>query len=150
MPHVVSFSGGVTITGIIVTNGNPADNSGTNQISFSGNVNSHSVSQLPQYPQFQGLQTQTGTFMLAPGFKATFTGGFSALNGAIAANGIEFSGNAGGTIYGSVLNYSNATMTLSGNSDLRFNRSGLTEVPAGFAPEIIMHYDPSHYSEVIL
>jgi hypothetical protein len=41
-------------------------------------------------------------------------------------------------------------MTLSGNSDLQFNRSGLTEVPAGFVPELIMQYDPSNYSEVLL
>jgi hypothetical protein len=149
-PNVVTFSGGVTITGIIVTNGSPTDDSGTNQIAFSGNVTSYPISQLPQETQFQGLQTETGTFMLAPGFKARFGGSFSALNGAIAANGIEFHGNAGGTIYGSILNYSNATMTLSGNSDLLFNRSGLTEVPAGFVPEIVMHYNPSNYSEVVL
>ena len=31
-----------------------------------------------------------------------------------------------------MINYADAPMTLSGNSDLYFNRSGITEVPAGF------------------
>jgi hypothetical protein len=41
-------------------------------------------------------------------------------------------------------------MTLSGNSDLLFNRSGLDEVPAGFVPDIVLNYDRSSYSEVAL
>lgn len=149
-PNVVTFSGGVTITGLIVTNGSSTDDSGTNQLNFTGNITCYPVSQLPQETQFQGLHTQTGTFMIAPGFRASFGGSFATLSGAIAANGIDFSGNAGGTINGSILNYANATMTLSGNSDLMFNRSGLTDVPAGFVPEIVMQYDPSAYSEVML
>ena len=41
-------------------------------------------------------------------------------------------------------------MELTGNGDLYFNRSGLTEVPAGFVPEVVMRYDPSNYCEVVL
>jgi Tfp pilus assembly protein PilX len=149
-PNVVTFAGAVNVTGIIVTNGSGTDNSATNRIIFSGNVTSYPVSQLPQETKFNGLQAETGTFMIAPGFKTSFGGSFGTLAGAIAANGIEFYGNAGGTIDGSILNYSDAAMTLSGNSDLLFNRSGLTKVPAGFVPQIILHYDPSAYSEVTL
>ena len=87
---------------------------------------------------------------MAPGFSASFGGNFDTLNGAIAANGIEFFGNAGGTIAGSVLNYSDTPMILSGNSDLFFNRSGITEIPAGFEPEIVLHYDPASYDEPVL
>jgi len=50
-------------------------------------------------------------------------------------------------INGSLINYSNNTMSMSGNGTLRFNRSGLTEIPAGFVPQIVLHYDPSSYSE---
>lgn len=57
-----------------------------------------------------------------------------------APNEVTFSG--GVTITGIVV--------ASGNSDLLFNRSGLTEVPAGFAPEIVMQYNPSTYAEVVL
>ncbi len=149
-PNVVTFTGGVNITGIIVTDGNPDDNSGTNRLSFSGDITGYPISQLPQEPQFEGLQQKTGTFILAPGFHLGFGGSFTTLSGAIAGNGIELSGNAGGTVEGSIINYSSAPMTLSGNSDLFFNRSGLTEVPAGFVPRIVVVYDPSSYVEPAL
>ena len=149
-PNVVVFTGGVDITGIIVGDGDIQDNSGTNQIIFLGNVDSHPVTELPEEAQFDGLHDQTGTFVMAPGFRVSFGGSFSALCGAIAGNGIEFFGNAGGTINGSVINYSDVDMLLSGNSDLYFNRSGTTEVPAGFVPEIVVQYNPSSYSEVMI
>jgi len=126
------------------------DNSGTNRLIFRGNVDSHPVSELPVQDAFQGLHDQTGTFAMVPGFHLSFGGSFCALCGAIAGNGIEFFGNAGGTINGSVINYSDEQMVLSGNSDLYFNRSGTTEVPAGFVPEIVLEYAPASYSEVVL
>ena len=105
---------------------------------------------MPAEAQFEGLHDQIGTFTIAPGFHVSFGGSFSALCGAIAGNGVEFFGNAGGVINGSVINYSGDDMTLSGNSDLYFNRSGTTQNPAGFVPEIILKYNPSSYSEVTL
>jgi len=149
-PNVVEFTGGVDVTGVIVTNGSQSDDSGTSQLIFQGNVSSKSVALLPQEAQFTGLHNKTGTFIMAPGFAASFGGSFVAQTGAIAANGVEFFGNAGGTILGSVINYANKDMVLSGNSSLMFNRSGLTEVPAGFVPQIVLHYDPSSYSEAVL
>jgi len=146
-PNVVTFSGNTTVMAVIVTDGDAADNSGTNQITFSGNVTCHPVSGLPQEAKYAGLHGKLGTFMLAPGFKASFGGNFGTLSGAIAANGLRFYGNAGGIINGSILNYSPNALELTGNSDLKFNRSGLTEVPAGFVPSIIMQYDPSSYCE---
>jgi Tfp pilus assembly protein PilX len=149
-PNVVTFSGGTTITGVIVTDGSATDDSGTNQIDFQGNVTSYPVSSLPAGGQFDFVRDQTGTFMMTPGFHASFGGNFvTPLCGAIAANGVEFYGNAGGTIYGSIINYSDTDMILSGNNDLFFNRSGLTEVPAGFVPQLILHYNPSTYAEVL-
>ena len=149
-PNVVEFTGGASITGVIVTNGDRTDDSGANQLIFRGHVAGLSVALLPQEPQFSGLQSQTGTFIIAPGFSLSFGGTFDAIGGAIAANGIEFFGNAGGMIQGSVINYANKETKVWGNSSLMFNRSGLTEVPAGFVPEIILQYDPSAYSEVLL
>jgi len=149
-PNVVEFTGGASITGVIVTNGSPTDDSGANQLIFRGHVAGLSVALLPQEPQFSGLQSQTGTFIIAPGFSVSFGGTFDAIGGAIAANGIEFFGNAGGMIQGSVINYANKETKVWGNSSLMFNRSGLTEVPAGFVPEIILRYEPSTYSEVVL
>ena len=149
-PNVVEFTGGVDITGVIVTNGSPTDDSGTNQLIFRGHVANRSVDLLPEEPQFAGLQSQTGTFIIAPGFSVSFGGTMDTLGGAIAANGVEFFGNAGGKIRGSVINYADKAMMVWGNSDLYFNRSGLTKVPAGFVPEIVLEYDPSSYSEVLI
>jgi Tfp pilus assembly protein PilX len=149
-PNVVTFGGSVDVTAIIVTNGDPADNSGTNQLKFNSSITGHPVDQLPLEPKFADLQQKTGTFIVAPGFKLTLGGSFTTLCGAIAANGIELSGGAGGTINGSLINYSSAPMTLGGNSDLFFNRSGLTKIPAGFVPRIVMLYDPSSYMEPAL
>jgi hypothetical protein len=149
-PNIVEFTGGVDITGVIVTDGSQSDDSGTSQLIFRGNVVSRSVAELPQETQFAGLHGKTGTFVMAPGFAVSFGGTFSALNGVIAANGVEFFGNAGGTVDGSVINYADKDMTVSGNSTLQFNRSGRDKVPAGFKPQIIVHYDPTSYSEVAL
>jgi hypothetical protein len=148
-PNVVEFAGGVDITGIIVGAGSLDDNSGVNQLKFTGSVASHPITDLTE-EKFNDIKKEKGTFVIAPGFNVSFGGNFNTLSGAIAGNGIQFYGNAGGTILGSVINYSNNQMTLSGNSDLYFNRSGITEAPAGFVPEYILDYSPSSYSEVIL
>ena len=149
-PNVVTFSGTVDMTGIIVGNGSENDDSGTNQLIFQGDVDSLPISTLPAESQYEGLHEQVGTFIMTPGFAISFTGNFSTLSGAIAGNGITFSGNAGGTINGSIINYSHQEMTLSGNSDLYFNRSGLDDIPAGFVPEITLAFDASSYRELTL
>jgi len=148
-PNIVTFAGHATIIGIIVGNGSIEDDSGTNQISFLGTVDSYPVSELPDEAQFAELKNETGTFALAPGFHLSFGGNFSTLSGAIAGNGIEFFGNAGGTINGSVINYSDEPMELSGTSNLQFNRSEAGKVPAGFVQEIILHYNPISYCEPV-
>ena len=149
-PNVVTFSGNATVTGIIVADGDVEDDSKTNQINFLGTVDSYPVSELPDEEQFEDIKNETGTFIVAPGFGLSFGGNFSAFNGAIAGNGIEFFGNAGGIINGSVINYSDEEMTLSGNSDLSFNRSSIVEIPTGFVPEIVLEYEPASYSEIVL
>jgi len=149
-PNVVKFSGRVNSTAIIVGDGDWTDDSGSNQIIFTGNVSSQPVSTLPDTPQFAGIRDEIGTFLMAPGFDLTFQGSFSTLSGAIAGNGIEFSGNAGGTIRGSVINYANKTMELSGNTELKFNRSGLDSLPSGFQPRLYMVYNTGSYSEPTL
>jgi Tfp pilus assembly protein PilX len=149
-PNIVEFGGNVDITGFIVCEGDYDTPLANNQLIFRGNVSSLPVTELDAAdPQFEDIRTQTGTFCLAPGFSISMGGSFGTLNGAIAANGIEFFGNAGGTIAGSVINYSETPMTLSGNSDIFFNRTGITEIPAGFVPEFILSYDAGSYEEPV-
>ncbi len=145
-PNVVNFAGNTTVTGIIVGNGYMDDHSGDNQMNFTGTVESHSVSTLPA--EYGDLRSETGTFLMAPGFSASFGGNFGTVNGAIFANGVEFYGNAGGTIEGSVINYSPTPMTVEGSSSITFNRTGVTEIPAGFEQEILVHFLPASYTEV--
>jgi hypothetical protein len=147
-PNQVVFTGNTEVIGIIVGDGDLNDHSGTSRIEFLGNVSSRPVSELPAEQYGEDLTKETGTFLMAPGFSVSFGGSFDTLNGCIAANGVTFFGNAGGIIGGSVINYSPTPMTLSGNADLYFNRTGITSVPAGFFPEIVIHYDPASYQEV--
>jgi len=149
-PNVVTFEGTADVIGIIVGDGEMEDNSGINQINFLGTVHSEPIDHLPAEPQFAGLHDQAGTFVVAPGFELSFGGTFDTLNGAIAANGVEFFGNAGGIINGSIINYSDEPMHLSGNSDLYFNRSGTSTIPPGFIPDVVLYYEPTSYSEVTL
>ena len=149
-PNVVTFSGNVIIKGIIVTNGSSTDNSGANQINFTGNVTSHPIGELLHEAKFEGLHSQTGTFLLAPGFKASFGGNFGTLAGAIAANGLCFYGNAGGIVDGSVINYSDTPLEMTGNSDLRIDRTTREKMPAGFMSRTVLQYDASSYSEAAL
>ncbi|MHC4458344.1 MAG: pilus assembly PilX N-terminal domain-containing protein [Planctomycetota bacterium] len=146
-PNIVTFEGSATVTGILVGDGSVQDDSATNQVNFAGNVVSYPVSSLPDEPQFTGIKQESGTFLMAPGFHVSFGGNFGTLNGAIAGNGIEFYGDAGGTINGTIINYSDEPMNLSGNNDLLFNNLDSGELPSGFAPLIILNYDPSSYSE---
>jgi hypothetical protein len=156
-PNTVTFTGNAAITGVIVGDGDYNDNSGTNKLDFQGTVSSTAVNAtnasgeyLLAGEQFDGIRSDTGTFIMAPGFAVSMGGNFGTLNGCIAANGVNFYGNAGGIIGGSVLNYSDQPMTLSGNSDLYFNRTGNTGVPNGFETlnNIEVRYDPGAYDEV--
>ncbi len=152
-PNVVSFEGGCTIIGVIVTNGSqdhdPDPGSPDAMLNFVANVNGYPVTDLPEGGQFDAVRTMPGTFIVAPGFRVVFGGGFGVISGAIGCNGFYMSGGSGGTIYGSIINYADNEMYLSGNGDVYFNRSG-TEAPAGFAPQTILHYDPSSYSEAAI
>ncbi len=149
-PNVVEFKGNVDITGLIIAEGDLDDDSETNKIIFGGSIDSTPVSDLPAEAQYSGLHDETGTFIMAPGFSLSFGGSFGTLAGAIVGNGVEFSGSAGGTIQGSVINYSTNKMELSGSSDLFFNRSGLDEIPAGFIPEVRVILQRDSYSEPML
>lgn len=144
-PNELEFGGNVTVNGMIVCEGDWADNSATNSLAFTGSVDSMG---LPEGSQYDGLRSETGTFVMAPGFEVSFWGSFGTVGGAIAGNGIKFGGNAGGTVEGSVINYSDDKMTVDGSSDIIFNRSGITEIPAGFVQELVVHYDPTSYEEV--
>lgn len=145
-PNVIDFGGNVTVNGMIVAEGDYTDNSAANKLAFTGSVDSHPF---PADARFDGMRQENGTFLMAPGFALSFGGSFGTVNGAIVGNGITFDGNAGGTVNGSIINYSSEIMNVGGSSDIVFNRSGITEIPAGFIQEIVIHYNPESYQENI-
>ncbi len=148
-PNQVLFSGNTVIIGVVVGNGDYESPNGSDQFTFTGNLSTQSVSLLPSDPAYDGLRELTGTFIMAPGFELNFSGNFNTMNGAIAGNGINFSGNAGGTITNSILNYSeDQTMTLGGNNTIRFDRSASVNVPSGFSTNLALAFQPTSYTEV--
>jgi Tfp pilus assembly protein PilX len=149
-PNVVTFAGQATVRGIIVGDGAVGPSEPNNKLIFSGQVHCLDVNGLTG-EEFDDIKEQTGTFILAPGFGAEFSGQTSISNGAIAASGIKFTGQAGGTIHGSIINYSNTQpVILSGQSSLLFNRSGTQTCPAGFSPVKKLSFLPKSYAEPVL
>jgi Tfp pilus assembly protein PilX len=146
-PNIVTFAGQATVRGIIVGDGAVGPSEPSNKLIFSGQVKCYDVNGLTG-AEFDDIKEQTGTFIIAPGFSAQFSGQTTIDNGVIAASGITFSGQAGGTINGSILNYSpNQPVILSGLSSLSFHRSGTDTSPAGFSPVKKLSFLPQTYAE---
>ena len=146
-PNVVNFSGQSTVNGVIVGDGQLGDDTSNSNITFAGQVVCNDASGLTG-AEFDGIRQETGTFIMAPGFSLDFSGETNTINGVIAGSGISFSGQAGGTINGSIINYSDEPMTLNGESTLMFNRTG-AGTASGFVPNKTLEYQSASYSEMI-
>ena len=144
-PNQVKFNGNLTLCGMIVTD--EANNPTVNTITFAGNTSVLGVENLPPGNPYDGLRDLTGTFLLAPGFGAKFTGGFTTLNGSMVASGFEFSGNAGGTIRGSVVNLADSYFIVKGDVSLKFDHQNANPNPAGLIRPYILVCVPGSYEE---
>lgn len=147
-PNIVVFAGKSMVNGIIVGDGD-IDSVEDGKIHFSGQVICNDMSGLTD-PQFDDIKEQSGTFLMTPGFNIDFSGQALHMNGAIAASGISFSGQAGGMVNGSLINYSMEPMLMSGQSELIFNRSGCDSNPAGFVNDKVIEYRPDTYTELAM
>lgn len=147
-PNIVHFSGQSSINGIIAGDGDMTDTSSTDKIKFTGQVESQSVSTLVG-SQFDDIRDETGTFIVAPGFEVEFAGQSNTINGAIAASGIRFTGQGGGTVNGSLINYSEEPLRLTGQGNLSFDLSGNTDSPSGFVADQVLEFQPASYSEIL-
>jgi hypothetical protein len=145
-PNIVEFEGNVQLNGLIVGEGDP-DNPGTDAITFRRNFG---TGLYPQDSQYDDIRSEVGSSILAPGFAASFEGNFSTLSGVVALSGVSFTGNVNANINGTIINYSETPLTVSGNATMVFDRYGSTKVPAGFDFYRVVEYDPSSYSEVTL
>lgn len=145
-PNNVTFAGKATVNAVIVGNGSIYEESSANSLTFAGQVVANDVSTL-EGEEFAGIKEETGTFVMAPGFSLDFSGQALSMSGVIAGSGISFSGQAGGTVNGSIINYSQTPMTLSGQTELMFNRSGPGSDPSGFTSNHVLEFNPTSYSE---
>jgi Tfp pilus assembly protein PilX len=148
-PNNVRFTGNLNLQGVVVTEDAGDGNLGSNSIRFTGNTNTTGVESLPDQPQFTGLKALPGTFLLAPGFSTTFTGNFGTINGAMAADEFRWTGNAGGTVSGPIINWADTEFNLTGNSHLNIDLSDCDGLPPGFSSgAVTLSAMPETYGEV--
>lgn len=146
-PNKVKFAGKVDIQGIIVGISDVGSISEDSSFDFSGQVNCEDVSLL-EGEEFAAIKNETGSFLIAPGSSVDFSGQANVINGVIACSGVRFTGQAGGVINGSIINYSTEPMIMQGQGSLSFNRSNKENNPAGFRPTMILSYSPISYREI--
>jgi hypothetical protein len=144
-PNNVKFNAGVSLTGLIVTE--KADSLTGNSITFAGHTSVLGVENLPAGSEYDGLRNLGGSFLLAEGFAAKFTGSFTTLNGSMVASAFEFSGNAGGTICGTVVNLSDSYFSVKGTVGLTFDHDGAHSNPAGIVRPYVLVWVPGSYEE---
>jgi hypothetical protein len=145
-PNVVTFRGNSTIQGLLVGPSAPTGNVATNAFNFAGNVQVQGVETLPE--TFGGLKKMTGSFLLAPGFAASFTGNFGRVDGSMVADKFTFSGSATGVIRGTVINMKDNVMTVGGSSEVIIAGNGTANFPAGLTFSKKYESLPDTYEEL--
>src|SRR5690606_14458447 len=147
-PNKVSFSGNLDLHGAIVVENDPTGDITTNVIDFGGNVDFEGVNTLPA--SYGELRSMDGAMLLAPNFHLKMRGNFGTIGGSIVASKIEFTGNAGGIVKGTIINYDDVPMTLQGNSDIIIESEGAIQQPHGlyFGSRYVPL--PGSYEEVFL
>ena len=147
-PNKVTFAGSLNIIGVVVTQDAGEGELDDNYVHFTGNTSTSGVEALPDQPEFTGLKALPGTFLLAPGFSVKFTGNFGTVNGAMAAGELNFTGNAGGTVRGPIITWSDTDFEMVGNASLTIDRSGSNELPRGFTAGSKLLPLPGTYEEL--
>jgi len=146
-PNTVTFNGNANICGVVVCEEPAVENLANNQLKFNGTLTASGVEYLPDDPRFDGLRSETGTFLLAPGYAASFAGNFSTINGSVVASQFDFAGTASGTVRGNILNLADSAFTLLGDAHLTIDKSDVPEQPAGFVPRYALLCVSGSYRE---
>lgn len=149
-PNRVTFNSNVEVRGVIVAQNSPTGDTSTNTIHFNSNVKLYAVDTLPATSDFPPeLRALRGAMILAPKFAVTFNSNFGAVGGSIIADTLRFDSNAAGSITGSLVNLSDASVHMSSNADVSILSQGTTEYPAGVF--FGSHYAPlaDTYREVV-
>jgi hypothetical protein len=149
-PNTVTFANSVEMTGAIVTEdaGEGADLT-ANNIYFKNNLLVHGIEELPDEPQFEGLQEHAGTAILAPGFDVGFKNNFTTVNGSVIAESLELKNNLDGIVYGSIIILGGSGLNFNQNARLAIDRSKYHGDPPGTAesqPTVLIPL-PDSYQE---
>ena len=146
-PNVVTFEGSASICGIVVCEEPAVENFNANQLNFSGGLVASGVEYLPGDSRFDGLRDKEGTFLLAPGYAATFAGNFSTINGCVVASQFDFAGTASGIVRGNILNLADSAFTLQGNAHVTIDKRDAPAQPAGLSPRYALLCVSGSYRE---
>jgi len=146
-PNIVTFTAKVTLNGMVATeqSDQPIESC---KLSFTGQLVANGISSLPDLPQYEEAKALDGTFIVAPSFDVSFTGQFTAINGTIAADKLSFSGEASGTVEGSVIGLQDTSMYVGGEINIIIDRSGEGCPPPGFSLPLSLDVVPRSYREV--
>ena len=146
-PNRVHFAGKVTVLGVIVAEDAEGDTE-NNRITFSGQTTATGISGLPTgTPHYEELQALSGSFLLAPGYEVSFSGQVETIGGTMAAEKFSFTGQAAPTIRGTLISYGTDALTISGQGQLTFDRSGQSGTPAGFSMPCVLVINCGTYQE---
>jgi len=146
-PNIVKFTGNATLNAIIVTEDSDQPLAAC-QITFSGTVEANGVQALPDTPEFAAVKEHTGTFIVAPGFGVNFQGAANVIQGSVAADQIAFSGNAGGTLQGTLIGLADLPMSLDGHVSILVDKTSFDNDPAGFVRRMGLESVPDSYREL--
>ncbi len=147
-PNIVTFTSKVTINGLVATVKTALPLTAC-KLSFAGQVEAAGVESLPDLPQYTQVKQLTGTFIAAEGFDVSFAGQFTTINGTIAASKLTFSGQASGTVRGSVIGLANNSSSISGTVDIIIDRSNGATIPPGFHMPLRVSVLPLTYAEAV-
>ena len=131
-PNVVIFTGNTTITGVVATS--PLLPGWHSDIEFTGNTVAHSVTDLPDDPQFAGLRDLPGTFLLAPGFDVRLDDVTISSAGCMAADSFAI-GPIASVAGGPIISYGQGGVQMLGNAMFTRGSDSYTSLPPGFTPE---------------
>ncbi|HSZ58143.1 MAG TPA: hypothetical protein VK797_20940 [Tepidisphaeraceae bacterium] len=146
-PCSLSIAGQSTIQGIIVSD--CKSNVGsliTNVINLSGQVQVQGIDTLPA--SFSAAERAlTGAFILAPYDAVNMSGNFGSISGSMIASQYSMSGNASGTIAGSMINIADTSMNFAGNASVTINHTG-SAAPMGVYAGCKYQASQGSYQEV--
>lgn len=146
-PNRVYFDGNTSLCAVVVAEPPTVPDLDTHRVWFRGEVSAISVSNLPDESQFAWARTQTGTFVLAPGYDVRVDSTFGTLPGCMVSGRFRFLGNAAGTVHGWMVSTLDESTVIRHNAAVYINLAGQSGSPAGVSGGYKLVCVPESYRE---